>query len=151
MAPPISMRKCWQKWTRLKMLPFVSRKIVHSGWNQTTTRKMLLDASQTVGIVYSWKGEKEWMFLTNTIPVSVRVCHHHLVAQKFVSPILMSGWCVCTRVCMCAAHLLASGSSISFYHLVFNRMSCRIDVSVIPRRPQSRSLPHHRSFPLVTQ
>ena len=70
---------------------------------------------------------------------SVRVCHHHLVGQKFVSSILMSGWCVYTRVC--------PPTGIRFVYKSLNRMSCRIDVSVIPRRPKSRFTSSPQLFP----
>lgn len=76
------------------MLPFVSRKItfwLKSNNNQKNVAGRQPNCWDSLQLEGRKRVNVSAFFPTNTIPISVRVCHHHLVAQKFVSPILMSG------------------------------------------------------------
>jgi hypothetical protein len=116
MAPPISMRKCWQKWTRLKMLPFVSRKNCTFWLKSNNNQKNVAgrqpncwDSLQLEGrkrVNVSNKYNSRFCPCLSSSPGRSKVCFAYSNVRLNV--------CVYTRVCMCAAHLLASGSSISF-------------------------------------
>ena len=129
------------KMNQAKNVSFVSRNYILAKIKQQPEKCCWIGAKRLGSLQFGGSAQRECFSLfekeKNTIPDCP--CLSSSPGRSKVCFAYSNVRLMCVHACVCVcAHLRASGSSISL-SLSFNRMSCRIDVSVIPRRPKSRS------------